>query len=140
MSATIHRASLRNVKDLCASVDMSEKDCDIMERWYFASVSNWAGFWDGEIACVYGVMSPSLMSDEAYLWLLTNDLVRDHAFTFVRHSQIVIRELLKEYNVIHGHVLRGQINSIQWLEWLGVKLRRSETVNDLIPFNLKRSG
>lgn len=140
MSATIHRASLKNVRDLCASVDMAENDCDTMERWYFASVSNWAGFWNGEIACVYGVMSPSLMSDEAYLWLLTNDIVRDHAFTFVRHSQIVVRELLKEYNVVHGHVHRGQINSIQWLEWLGVRLRRHEAVNDLIPFDFKRSG
>jgi len=139
MTASIREATMKDLRDMCASVKMSARDCDIMERWYRNSSHDWAGFWDDKIACVYGVMSPSLMSDEAYLWLITNDLVKDHAFTFVRHSQIVVKELLKSYGLIRGHVQVGQINSIQWLEWLGVKLMRHEIVNDLIPFRI-RSG
>lgn len=136
----VRHATRKNLDEICASLGMSQHDYEIMIRWYHSSNETWAGFYQDAIACLYGVWTASLLSDEAYLWLVTNDLVKAHPFVFVRHSQLVTQKLLKDHRLIHGHVHAGHINSIQWLEWLGVKLIRSKIENGLIPFELKRSA
>jgi hypothetical protein len=136
----IEHATRKNLDEMCRTLNMSKEHFDIMKRWYYSSTEVWAGFWQEELACLYGLWSVSIMSDEAYLWLVTNDLVKEHPFLFVRHSQLIVQAMLKEFSTINGHVHAGSPNSIQWLEWLGVKLRRHEVDKGLIPFELKRSA
>lgn len=136
----IKRATRLNLDDICRSLSMSKKDYDIMVQWYLNSSASWAGFYRDQIACIYGVQSATLLSDDGYLWLVTNELVKEHPFLFVRHSQIAVEKLLKEYKVVRGHVYARHPNSMQWLEWLGVKLKRHEVKNDLMPFDLERIG
>src|SRR5262249_51950549 len=76
---------------------------------------------DGEIACVCGVLLPSIISSRAYLWMITTTLADKHQFLLVRHSQIFIRERLKEFERIVGHTEISQPRSIRWLKWLGAK-------------------
>lgn len=140
MIVEIKRATRKDLDDMCRSMEMSSTEINVMVNWYYQSSDVWAGFWRGHLACVYGVHSPSLMSETAYLWLATNELVTEHPFLFVRHSQLVVQKLLQEYKTIHGHVHARSPNSIRWLEWLGVKLKRHKVENDLIPFDLERSG
>ena len=86
------------------------------------SSDTWIGKVDGNIACAWGLIPPSLLGDKAYLWLITTDLVDEHPFCFVRHSQMVIKELLKEYPIIYGHVLPDNKRGLKWLKWLGVRI------------------
>jgi len=136
----IKTATRRNLDDMCRSLDMNSHDYEIMVRWYHNSNEIWAGFCRDQLGCLYGTWAKSLLSDEAYLWLVTNEVVKEHPFIFVRHSQLAIERLLKQYRTLYGHVLYGQVNSIQWLEWLGVQLKRHEAENGLIPFELKRGA
>lgn len=92
----------------------------VVEDWYFQSVECWAGLADDKIACMWGLMKPSLMSDRpAYLWLVTTDLVDEYKFTFIRHSQLAVEEMLKDFPVIVGHCLVSQPAAVRWLRWLG---------------------
>lgn len=136
----VKRAMRRDLDTICMDLRLNELDVATMRKWYYNSSEVWAGFYKDYLACLYGVYSVSILSDVAYLWLTTNDLVKDHPFLFVRHSQIIVRRLLESHTTILGHVNVRHGNSIRWLEWLGVKLQRGEVSNDLIPFSLKRSG
>jgi hypothetical protein len=77
------------------------------------------GVVDGEVACVFGLIPPTLLSDRAYIWLLSTDLVEQHKFLFVRYSQLWMGEMLKTYDAIYGHCMVGNEKAIKWLKWLG---------------------
>jgi hypothetical protein len=64
---------------------------------------------------------PTLLSDHAYLWLMVNDLVKEHQFCFVRHSQMELAKMLEKYPTIVGHCDRRHKDSMRWLRWLGAK-------------------
>lgn len=110
-----------------------------LEQWIQDSTTVWAGKVRGEIVCVWGVRAPTLLSDTAYLWLLTTDDLAEYKFLFIRHSQLAIKVLLEEYRVIKGHYKSGDPRARRWLEWLGARF--DEPVNDIYPFTIvKRHG
>ena len=81
----------------------------------------WVGHIRGAPCFAYGLVPPTLLSDHAYLWLYSTDAVEEYKFLFVRHSQLVITELLKVYPVIYGVCDITQPKSIRWIKWLGGK-------------------
>lgn len=93
---------------------------------FAASCFAFAGFIDGEVACVWGVRTSSLLNNSGYIWLLTTKLVEDHPFVFVRHSQRVLKELSLNFSTLCGYVLTDFSVSIKWLTWLGFKFYSTE--------------
>lgn len=80
------------------------------------------GYVDGQCACVWGLIPPTLLSSSAYLWLLTTDLVEKHKFLFVRHSQRWIEEALCTYpSIIGDWIPNDEPRQKRWLEWLGAE-------------------
>jgi len=77
---------------------------------------------DDRVACMWGLAPPTAISNRAYLWLLTTDLVEKHKFLFVRHSQLVVEDALKRYDVVLGHVAVGNTAARKWLRWLGARI------------------
>jgi hypothetical protein len=118
-----------------SSVANQPQAIQIMRDYLRRSVEAWTGTIDGQVACVWGLVAPSIISDEAYLWLLTTDVVDQHQFIFVRHSQIVVEKMLERYPIIRGTVVEGELRSIRWLKWLGMKLGRHH--DGLIDFELR---
>jgi hypothetical protein len=102
-----------------------------------ASTMAFSGFIDDEIACMWGIHARTILNDSIYLWLLTTKLVEDHPFVFVRHSQIMARELLKSYSKINGWVLKDNALAVKWLRWLGCTFIAEET--GLLGFELRRA-
>lgn len=96
----------------------------------------WAGWVDDEIACIWGLIPPTLMSSQAYLWLYTTELVNKHTFVFVRYSQRAIEEMLKEYPTIVGHCEIDNARAIRWVKWLGGTF--NEPVGRGLPFMILR--
>ena len=88
---------------------------------FMRSEERWIGAVDGKIACVWGLIPPTLLSDIAYLWLYNNELVTQHKFAFVRHSQIQMERMLKLYPNIIGDCVYNNTTARRWLEWLGAK-------------------
>jgi hypothetical protein len=127
------RALLRRSQDL----DMPYAR-EVMRRCLGLSYKAWVGKVDDEIACVWGVIPPTILSDRAYLWLLANDLVEQHKFTFVRHSQIVIEGILNRFETILGHVDERDAKARRWLAWLGAKFEDGQKRKWMIPFRIER--
>ena len=115
---------------------LTEQEEETMNKCIMLSETLWIGTVDGELACMWGVVPPTLMSSQAYLWLHTTPLVQEHQFAFVRHSQRAIEELLKEYELILGDCLVGADQSIRWLKWLGAQFL--DPVGMKIPFFIKK--
>lgn len=92
-----------------------------LTSYMISSYEVWVGYVEDEVACICGLIPPSIMSDRAYLWLLTTDLVQDHKFLFVRHSQRWLEDIMKRYEMVFGHVQNSNWQARAWLEWLGAK-------------------
>lgn len=102
------------------------------------SMSNevWTGWVDDRLVCIWGLMPPTLISRQAYLWMYSTKVVNDHKFIFVRHSQRVIEKMLERYDTIVGHCIVGANDSIRWVRWLGGIF--DEPNGPFIPFRIER--
>lgn len=94
------------------------------------------GLIDGELACAWGLMPPTFMSNHAHLWLYTTDLVKEHTFIFIRQSQIAVEKMLEDYDELHGEVEDRNHKAIRWLGWLGARFAWPD--NGRIPFVIER--
>ena len=99
------------------------------------SPTMWKGIVDDRLLCIWGVIPPTLLSDRAYLWLITTEAVKDHEFILVRRSQIEIKQILKRYKAIYGHCQVGADRSVRWLRWLGATFGEPE--GRLVPFVIR---
>lgn len=124
MKVLVEEAQENNVRDLV--FNQIGANFDDVQRMILAncirrSTPLWSGFVDGEFVCTWGLIPPTLMSDRAYLWLHCTEALEGNEFAFVRHSQIVIEEMLKDYPVIWGETLVDNTRAIRWLRWLGAR-------------------
>lgn len=101
--------------------DMSIPDQLTMSKAFDNSTAVWIGYQDDKVLGAWGLAPPSFCASEAYLWLYTTPALTEHVFTFVRHSQKAVAEMLQTYPRIHGHCVIGADKSIRWLRWLGAK-------------------
>jgi hypothetical protein len=132
----IRQISNREAEELLKVIELDDVGQKTMDFCLLMSTVIWAGFIGGKLACIWGVIPPTLMSSQAYLWLYTTDVIKGHEFILVRHSQLVIDEVLKEYPSIVGHALMGADKSIRWLKWLGAEFGYPQGTG--IPFRISR--
>ncbi len=114
---------------------LPEYQQSVMYRFMCDSLWVWIGKKDDEVLCFMGLIPPTLLSDRAYLWLQTTPAMQDHVFTFVRHSQLLLAEMLKEFPLIVGHCEASQTKSIRWLRWLGAEF--GTPIGRAIPFEIR---
>ena len=90
------------------------------------SVSSWAWVVDGEVACMFGIVSPYLLDGQAYPWFLTTALVEKHARQFARACKTLLPELLAHHPRLVGMVDARHVLSVRWLQWLGARLSEAK--------------
>lgn len=132
----IKRVSAEEAAKLTKNMLHDEHDKKTMEFCLLMSTVMWAGFIRKELACIWGVIPPSLMSNQAYLWLNTTEVLKGHEFIFVRHSQRVFEELLEEYPSVVGHVIIGADKAYRWLRWLGAEFGSPQGM--VVPYRITR--
>ena len=127
--------NLRKILERSAVTDVPGAE-KTMRECVRRSVEVRCGMLDDEVACVWGLIPPTLLSDRAYLWLLTTDIVTEHKFLFVRYSQRYVEEMLKQYPVLYGEAEINNEPAKRWLKWLGARF--GEPNGRFIPFEIKR--
>ena len=141
MTVHIREVSAKEFSKLISSDvvgSMSDMNRKILGDALAYSSKVWLGMIDDKILGFWGMVLPSLLSDRAYFWLHTTPLLKEHQFVFIRHSQIAIKEMLKEYPLIIGHTIKGSNKSIRWLKWLGAEfLPFDSSIETLIPFEIR---
>lgn len=116
---------------------LSDADRKVMNNCLTSSFSVWVGLRDEEIYCVWGVIPPTILSNRAYLWLYTDEeKVVERQFTFIRWSQIAVKQLLEEYDVLYGTVGSANEKTLRWLKWLGAEFERG--LGGRLEFTIRR--
>lgn len=138
MKVSIHAAGGVDIKGLIsetryATVPDAERT---LQDCLKASMAHWVGSVDGKPLCVWGLIAPTFLSQQAYLWLLTSEEIKEYQFIFIRHSQMMVEEMLKEWPIITGHCVVGESKSIRWIKWLGGTF--GEPDGKKIPFQIVR--
>lgn len=118
---------------------LTPNEAVIMDRCLLDSTDVWAGLYDGVVGCVFGVKPPTFLSNKAYFWLYTNDLmVSEHAFVFIRGAQEILRHLLDRYDVIYGTVDTKYPKAKKWIRWMGGEFHHSTEPNAPLQFEIRR--
>lgn len=123
MVVNIAQAAI-NLSEL--GLHLTDNEFNTMSNCAQMSSMTWVGRVDGELACIWGLIPPTLLSQQAYLWLYTTKIVEKHQFLFVRHSQRRMEEMLDEYPLIVGNCDANEKRSVRWLKWLGAEFVAKE--------------
>lgn len=124
MTVTIESIIGQPISRLISSateLKLDPSSAEILEFCQTMSAECWSGYVDGKLICCWGLIPPSLLSDQAYLWMHSTEAVREHRFLLVRHSQRIIEKSLERYGRIVGHCVATATDSIRWLRWLGAE-------------------
>jgi hypothetical protein len=94
------------------------------------------GFVDDEFTCCWGLIPPTFLSNQAYLWMWAPGPIK-HQLVFVRKSQMQIAEMLKRYERVVGHCELDARSAQRWLKWLGAEFGEPE--QGILPFTIRRA-
>ena len=139
MTTSIAPVSKQQISELISGLSegkLTTNEVEIFNRFVSISTMMCAGSVDGRLLCLWGLVPPTLLSDQAYLWLHTTEAAAEHEFVLVRRSQIELAKMLKKFPRIVGHCKLGAAQSIRWLKWLGATF--GETDGQLIPFVIRK--
>ena len=139
MTVAINRVTKAEIQELISAsedVKLNAAEQANFDACLFLTSSLYVGLIDGRLVCIWGLIPPTLLSDQAYLWLHTTDAVHTHEFLFVRKSQLALNMVLNEFKTIVGVVLVGNTRSHRWLKWLGAEF--GEPNGKLIPFSIRK--
>jgi len=115
---------------------LTSRQLEMIEWCQNMSGEMWTGWVDNDLVAVWGLIPPSLLSNQAYLWMYSTERVQEHTFLFVRNSQRMIERMLERYETINGHCQLGATLSMRWVRWLGGVF--SEPDGAYIPFTIRR--
>jgi hypothetical protein len=121
-----------------AHVKLTDREAKIIDHCHNISMTTWVGYNDEQLICAWGIVPPSILSQEVYLWLHTTGAVKTSQFLFVRHSQLFIQKLLREYTAVIGHVKADATHSKRWLRWLGAEFYPGK--NGTLNFRIEKHG
>lgn len=116
---------------------LTDEESQTLEQYLIFSAKLYVGAIDGKLCCAWGLIPPSLLSDQAYLWLFSTELVEEHKFRFVRESQRAVEEMLKEWPLITGYCEHANARSMRWLRWLGAVF--GPALKHMTPFEIRKS-
>lgn len=123
---TVQRHELTNLIRQSPHLDISDSDLEKLDAMVFISHHVYSGYADGMLACAWGLVPPTFLSDRAYLWLWSSHLIEEYKFRFIRHSQRMMEKMLEEYPEIVGYCDKDNWRARKWLEWLGAEFSNRE--------------
>jgi hypothetical protein len=140
MRITIERGPVDDMADIIKRSPVSKTPgADlVMKECLFRSIHIYQGRLDGVVACVWGLIPPTLLSNSAYLWLLTTNIVAENKFLFIRYSQRYIEEALKIWPTLNGDIIGDNPAAKKWLGFLGAVF--DERIGDRTPFTIRRKA
>lgn len=138
MSVAVVRTDVVDLGDLIARSEFRSLPNAVETAEFLVRQSTrvYIGKQDDTVACAFGLMPPTVLSQEAYIWLIHTDEIEKHKFLFLRHSQLMIEKMLNEYPVIVGYCKEGDRKAVRWMKWLGAEFR--ERNGNMLPFVIRK--
>lgn len=118
------RTDLRKI--IGERLTLTDTERTVMSNCASVSMYIWAGIYDEDVYCVWGVIPPTFLSNKAYVWLYSDSTkVVEHQFVFIRHSQIAVKKMLEKFDALYGTADRRNVRSMRWLKWLGAEFEQA---------------
>ncbi len=140
LAPKVRQADLDEIE--AASGMLGEAPLEALVKSLTASGSPKTGLIDGEVVCMFGVATNTLLSVRGCPWLLSSDLLIDHAKPFLRRSREYVNSLKEDYMYLCNFVDARNKHAIRWLEWLGFDILPTQAYGPygimFHPFEMKR--
>ena len=78
----------------------------------------------------YAMFGVGQINNQAYIWMLSTDAVKDNMFDFVRYSRKWIQLLTKPYKTTYNFVHQDNDLSVRWLKFCGAKFIRKVEISN----------
>jgi hypothetical protein len=127
--------SISKIIEFFCGPRLAPREADILD--YCQSLGEvYTGFVDGRFVCCWGLIPPSFLSTQAYLWMWAPEPIK-HQFIFIRQSQLQIEKMLERYDSIIGHCYCNARSAQRWLKWLGAEF--GEASDGKVSFVIRRA-
>lgn len=95
-----------------------------------------AGFINGELACIFGVGRVTLLSNRGVVWFVATPVIEHNQMAFLRVCRRYYAEMCYGYSRMFNYVDARNTLAINWLKWLGFKFEEAEPMGiNKIPFH-----
>lgn len=99
----------------------------------------WVGCVGDVPLCAWGLVPPTLLADEAYLWMiLLEGWPEVHTFVLARETQIQVAKMLEMYPVIRGHCEVSDLRAQRFMRFLKAEFGYPD--GPLLPFVIRRAN
>jgi hypothetical protein len=95
------------------------KDAEVVMAAAELSMEIIVGMYVDRPAVYVGLAPKTILSDDAYIWLLVTEVGEAHSRLIARYSKKFIETVLLKYPMLHGHCFTPE--AARWLTWLGAK-------------------
>lgn len=75
-----------------------------------------------DLVALWGVRRKSLLSPDAYVWLVASKHIGRHRLAFAKESRRILRVITDDFPRLENFVDSGNEKIIEWLRWLGFQL------------------
>jgi hypothetical protein len=135
---TVKEATTYRVREVVARSEFANVPGaeEKLKECLYRSRERYIAWVDDEVGCMWGLAPQTILSDQAYMWLITTDIAAEHKFLLVRYSQMFVERALLSYKIITGHVEAGNTSAKRWLRWLGAEFGTSD--GKLMTFAIRR--
>ena len=115
---------------------------DALWRTYQMSNGGYAGRLDGELVCVWGVCALAPLEGIGQPWLVATPALDRAAFPFLKQCWYYLNIMKTENDVLWNVVWNRNKAAIQWLTWMGFKMKKPRRVGPyreiFVPFEWSR--
>jgi hypothetical protein len=96
----------------------------------------WAAYADGDLVAIYGLLTRTILSDEAHPWLVASGEVErpEVRRAFARRSKAEAGRLLQGFEVYSNFCDVENEAVIRWLRWLGFTFASETTPHNGVEF------
>jgi hypothetical protein len=117
-----------HIREICTNLrDIEFRNFRVLGRDAEAMISYevatsflcYAAVVEGEVIALGGVKCDSVLSDEAYVWILCSEAVNEFPIAFIRGVLEVFALVKERFRTIWGLVSEDFARSRRWLSWMG---------------------
>jgi len=101
---------------------------DTMQNAIKASSKAYTCLVNGQVEAIVGIISHSILSKRASIWLLLSVDARKYPITLMKMSKIFLGLALSKYDVIENVVDERNVDAIRFLKWNGF------TIEPAVPY------
>lgn len=97
-------------------------DTALFDKFITDSTYIWACAGDNRVGAIWGVITPTLLSDSGYVWAHILPWAKQYPKTTARAVRWALKETQKEYPILWGLCEEES----HWLRWIGAKFKGRE--------------